>query len=444
MLAGLSNSAFAAGFFLPARGVVPQGRGGAPVVPGGGAHALHDNPAQLMVLDGTRILIEAGVVSLATEFERTPRQMPNGDLVRYPSVSNDHPLDVLPTLVVSSDLGIDRFVLALGLMPPWGARYSYPVDGPQRYASVENTATAGAGIDLGAAVEITDWLRLGATFEWIYFDSTITVVASGYVGPFGDPEDPDLDILMQAHSVDAFTPSGVLGAWVAPIPGTLEMAISFQLPYRIQDDDAELRVRLPSHPIFDDAVVNGDTVSGGFDLPWTLRTGIRWVHPRGDVELDFNLEGWSVHDAIETSPEDVSIEGVPAIDEFVVGPFEFENRWQNAMSLRIGSDFQVIEGLVVRAGFLWEQSAVPEDRMSVFQIDLTKFMPSVGVSYRVDVLNGLEFNAAYGHYFMQSTTVSNSVVTQINPTFSDGALVVGNGYYAQSVDAFGLSVDLGF
>ena len=430
----------AAGFFLPMRGIRPMGRAGAVTVSGAGTHALWYNPAAMHTLEGTHIMVETAIGFLSTSFQRTPRLEPNGDLVTYDEVNNDKPPDIIPSFAITSDFGIDQLVLGFAVFPPFGARYTYPEDGPQRYAAVRNDAALYAMISVGASFQITDWLAVGASFQNLFFDMTLIATASAYEGLFGYPEDRDLDLLMKVHTVDPFSPSGSIGIWAAPLP-ELELAISFQLPSHIEDNDAELEVRLPSNPAFDGTQVEGDTVSGGFDLPAVIRAGVRYVQPRWDVEINFVWEGWSTHDAIRTTPRNVVITGIFHVDEFVVGPLTVNQDYENTVAISVGGDYEVIPDVIaLRAGLSFEQGAVPDHRLSSFQMDMDKLTPTVGLTWMIPEAH-LEVDFGYAHFFFFDTQISDSHVEQINPTFEDGALVVGNGFYQASIDFFGIGLE---
>ncbi len=433
----------AAGFFLPVRGVRPLGRAGASTASGSGVHAMWYNPASMIKLEGTHVLLEAALVNLTSSFDRTPRFETNGDVIEYERVTNGKAPDLIPSLMGTSDFGLERVVFGLGLMPPYGLRYIYPETGAQRYAAVRNDQAASASIALGASVQVTDWLAVGAMFHNQFFDMKIITTSSGYQGLFGRPEDPDLDILLSIHSVDPFTPSGSFGVLITPLP-EFEVGLSFLLPSTIEDTDAQVEVRLPSHAFFDGAEVEGSTVSGSFDLPWVFRSGVRYIQPRWDIELNVTVEGWSVHDAIYTTPEDVKITNVFQLDEVVVGPLTIPEDYHNSINLSLGSDYQVIpDVLTLRAGINLEQAAIPVHRLSNFQIDTDKVMPTFGLSWAIPN-SPVILDFAYAHVFFVDEEVTNSQVTQINPTFEDGAITVGNGFYQASADLVGLSIEAAF
>jgi long-subunit fatty acid transport protein len=308
---------------------------------------------------------------------------------------------------------------------------------------IQNANSAPFFLSAGLAYQVTDWFRVGATFQNLFLFSETTTTASAYQGIFGQPEDHDLDIRMRINAVDLFTPMANLGLWVQPAAG-LELGITGQLGGRIEDQDAKLTVRLPTNPFFDNARLEGDTVAASLSLPPMVRAGLRWVHSRGDVELNVTWEGWSVHDRLRVDPGVLVLTGIFGLDEFEVGSLDIAMEWQDTWAVSLGSDFVVLpERLTVRAGVLWEQGAIPDRRFSVFQWDADKIAPSIGVSVHVPEAR-LTIDAAYSHFFFTDMHISNSLVEQINPTFEQGAVIVGNGSYAAAVDVFGIGIEAAF
>jgi len=154
-----------------------------------------------------------------------------------------------------------------------------------------------------------------------------------------------------------------------------------------------------------------------------------------------NWEAWSATEAIRTTPEDIALVGLFHVDEFRLGPLTVPLEWQNTLAFNLGGSYEVVpDTLTLRAGVVYEQSAIPEERLSVFQIDLEKVAPTFGFSVEIPAAH-LVVDFGYTHIFMATQTVSNSRVEQINPTFDEGAIVIGNGSYEASVDIIGLGIE---
>lgn len=437
------GAARASGLFLPLQGIRATGRAGATVVEGGGPWAIWYNPAALAELEGWHITADLVVNRFGSSFLRAPSEQPNGDLLVYPEVHNSKGPDLLPSLIATWDLGLERITVGLGLFPPMGYRYNYPLDGPQRYSAVENGQSLSMVMELAVAVQILDWLSVGAGFQNIYFDSLSYTIASAWPGVVGQPEDSDWDALLGIHLVDPFTPTGNVGV-VAEVYKGLELGLSVQLPARIEDRDATVEMRLPLHPLFDSAQVSGQRVISGFNLPTSIRSGVRYHQPTWDVELNVVWQDWSVHDAITFEPQGIVLTGLPAIDEFVVRPVEMVMGWEDTISVHLGGEVEILRDLLkVRGGLLYEQSAIPDQRLNVFQMDLEKVAPCVGLTLLAPRQH-LAVDLAYTHLFLSSRRITDSLVVQSNTSFEEGAVVVGNGDYSGSFDLFGLGVEVWF
>jgi long-subunit fatty acid transport protein len=169
-----------------------------------------------------------------------------------------------------------------------------------------------------------------------------------------------------------------------------------------------------------------------------LRGGLRYEAPRWDVEIDAALEFWGVFDQINTTPKDIEISGLePGLGSVSVGPLNVPRLYENALSIRVGGDYEAaIDRLWLRAGALWEQSAVPTKTLSVLQVDSDKLAIGLGATLRVGP--SLRIDVGYSHIFYAARDVTDSVVEQLNPTNPEGAVVVGNGAYEASGDLFGI------
>lgn len=433
----------AGGFYVPPHGVRGMGRGGAMVASEPDLHALWYNPALLAGIGGTHILVDVGFSSHNAEFARAPRLLPNGELRFFESVTNEGAILPAPQLAISSDFGLDRVVFALGAFAPNATSGNYPEKGPQRYALIDNEGGTLLTLEVAVAAQIADWLWIGGGFQNTFVSLRLINMVSGFPGPTGDAEDPEFDILLKTELSSAFNPSANMGIWGELLEG-LQFGLSLQLPTHIEDSEARVTTRLPTHPFFDNAVVVGDTVSGSFDFPLILRGGLRYAQPLWDVELDVFYEMWSILDQIKTTPKGIQIENVePGLGTVEVGSLNIPRLFEDSLSVRLGGDHQVVPGRVwLRAGAMWEQTAIPSKSLSVAQIDMDKMVLGLGGTYKVSEV--LKLDVGYSHVFYFGGDVTDSVVEQLNPTNPEGAIVVGNGRYEASGDLFGIGARFNF
>jgi long-chain fatty acid transport protein len=434
------GSASAGGFFTPPHGVRTQGRGGAGVLSTPDMNAMWYNPAMLAGLGDFHLTVDLNLLIQDASFARAPRTLENGDTISYTEVENQARPLTIPQLGVASNLGTERLVFALGAWAPNGATALYPEQGPQRYTIIDTEGSFILTLGLAVAWRATDWLWVGAGLQNHMAQLRLVNAVTAWPGFTGDPESEDYEILFEGAVSSPWSPSANLGAR-AQVHPNVDVGLSVQLPVHVQDEEAQVMQRLPPGVLFDQAEVQGDSVAASFWLPWVLRTGVRYHQPRWDIELDAVIEFWSILDEISISPNDIEVQEVPGVGTIQAGALSVPRQYQDALSLRLGGDYQALPELLdLRAGVLWEQSAIPTRTLSVLQLDTDKVGLSAGLTWHAS--DTLAVDLSYTHLFYQDTTVRNSIVRQINPTDPDNTIVVGNGDYTFTVDMVGLGIRL--
>ncbi len=444
MLATLAGDAFAAGFYLPGRGVKALGRGGAYVVSGEQElGSIWYNPANLGGMEKLQLTIDLGLIGLSFKHTRAPRTLDNGEVRTYREVKNEAPPKTDPQLLIGGPLGPKGLAWAFGIYAPYLAGHTFPVDGPQRYVLVDNDASLAVILHLAVGWQIGDRFRIGAGFQNMPASFSIVDVASGYTGLFGDPEDEDLDILTRITLTDLFVPSGNAGMWLK-LSDRLQVGVSGQLPFVFRTKKAKLETRLPSHPEFQNAELHGDKLAGDLKFPPILRGGIRFAGDPIDIEVAVTWEGWSILKNIDAKPIEVSVTGLPGLGSIPVGPLSIPLEWQDTFSLRVGGTWDFKSAFTPSAGYVYETGAIPDQTYSVFLADGDKHVISVGGNFEIS--KSFSIDAGFATYIIPTRTITNSKWRQVNPTDDEGkvTLIVGNGVYKQTYVAGGVGVNLAF
>ena len=129
--------------------------------------------------------------------------------------------------------------------------------------------------------------------------------------------------------------------------------------------------------------------------------------------------------------------------ELEVGDLNITRNLKDTLGVSVGGDWHVLPQLLtLRAGFMFEQGATPEEYTTTFQADGDKIAPTVGAS--VEIGETWRIDAAYSFVYQLPQDISNSRATQINPTFRDGATIIGNGSYSAFLNVFGLGMRAAF
>lgn len=443
-IAAFATDAFAAGFYLPGRGVKPLGRGGAYVASGEqNLNSLWYNPANLGGMERVQLTIDLGLIGLIFKHTRAPREMPNGELRTYDEIRNEAPPKVDPQLLIGGPLGLEGLSWGFGIYAPYLAGHTFPADGPQRYVLVDNDTSLALIMHLAVAYQLGDNFRIGAGFQNMPAKFQLVNVASGYTGLFGDPEDADLDILTRITLTDYWVPSGNIGVWVK-LSEQLQAGISGQLPFVFATKSAKLETRLPSHPEFQNAEVQGDTLSGSLKFPPVIRAAMRFKFDPVDFEVGGTWEGWSILSEIAASPNDITVTNLPGLGTIPVGPLTVPLEWEDTFSVNVGGEWKLNDAFTPSAGYVYEKGAIPDQTYSVFLADGNKHVLSIGGNLKIG--ENLSLDAAFATYIIPTRTITNSKWRQINPTDDEGkvTLVVGNGVYQQTYVAGGLGVNYRF
>lgn len=196
--------------------------------------------------------------------EHTRTRIENGEVVQtFDPVNNEAAPKIDPQILIGGPL-FKNATWAFGIYAPYLSGHTFPEDGPQRYVLVDNDKSLLLFMHLAVAYQFGESFRIGFGIQNVPASFELVTVSSAYTGLFGDAEDKDLDILSEVVLQDFFAPSANLGIW-AHFSENLSGAISFQAPVQFKDNDAKLRARLPSHPEFSGAKLNGDSLTGEYN-----------------------------------------------------------------------------------------------------------------------------------------------------------------------------------
>ena len=424
--------ALAAGFFMPGRGVKPLGRGGAFVASSGGdLNSLWYNPAGLAGLEDFTLTVDVALVDLSFEFARAPRQTEdNRGQVSFEPVENESAPKPNPQILMGGPLWrAQRVAWGFGLYAPYTNGVVFPEAGAQRYTMVDDASSLLFFTQAAVAWQPIDSLRLGASLQNVSAILELVNVSSAYTGLYGDQEDRDLDTLSRARLTSLINLTGNFGLWLQVMPG-IEAGFSVQLPVSIEDPEGELEIRLPENALFANSRVQGDRLQGGVDVPLMARFGLRLNRETFDLEVALVYENWSTLQGVNVTPRDVAVTNVPGLGSIAVQPIVFPLGYQDTYSLRLGGQHRLSELVSLRAGYIFETGAPPDEFYSVFLADADKHVFSLGTGLH---LGSVTLDASLAYYLMPQRVVTTSQVKQINATDPGNrtTTVVGNGTYDQ-------------
>lgn len=439
-----SSSADAAGLYFSDRGVRPMGRAGAFVAGADDVSAIWYNPAGLSDVEGPTILADFAWLKIDTSYARQLRIVDADGTVRNvnsPEVTGTSPVLPIPTIAGAFRLpsSIDpkqRWTFAGGFFAPYVALVSYPatVNGqpsPARYALGSYDGSALGQVGVWAAYKASEEWRfgLGVTALVGVLQTNVTFSASPPDRLLAAPEQPEFDADARLKIGPIVAPSANAG--VTWVPGKLvRVGLSAQAPTYVSAP-AEIKVKLPQSAVFDGASVSGSDAQVRFWLPPVIRAGIE-LRPNETLRLEasFVREFWSIHDRIQAEPDGVAIDGLTGLPSRLPLPtIHFPRNFTDASSYRFGAEhrFQIAPyALDLRAGVAFEESAVPNEYVSLFSLDTQKVIVSLGGSLHI---GRFRLDATFAHLFASSVFVApdRAAVGRVNPLAGNAPFEAVNG-----------------
>ena len=453
-----SGWASGSGFYIGDVGTRGLARGGAFVAAPDSLLAASYNPAGLAQLRGFHFELSLAYVELRADIDRRcPCLDPETDAnlastfqrsststpLAIPYVGIGYGFDWLNTHVAFAAWGPNSGRHDWGEIPDTSlgserfARQSLAQS--QRYSAfkVENFE---ANFTLNLAMEPVEGLRLGVTGYLHYSGSNQSVSVWANSATFAGPaENTDFDVPLEVD----LDPSPGLGWGVGAsyeIVSGLSIGTSFRSQRTVRDTGS-LAAQLPVFFLrnFPDSRIEGDAVDIDFEIAPIWRGGVEYRMPGVfRVEAAVVWEGWSVHDEIIVSPQNVQVIVPLANEPIVVPEIVLPRDWNDTWSFRLGGEVHVLQPYVdLRWGYFYENSAVPEATVAASRIDRPKHGVSLGAAVTWRGIT-LEVAATYVHLLPISIDDSAIRVTGVFPTEPDesgaapfGSIdnlsVVGNG-----------------
>lgn len=340
-----------------------------------------------------------------------------------------------------------------------------PRPSPGRYMLREYNTTAFFPT-LSAGFRVTDWFRIGASFQWgiILADAeTVTPAAAG--------TNPLTDNLLRVEATDYFVPMGIFSMHFVPIE-----ALDIVGMFRIQDQfkasgEATLTTGLYS-PGLRPTVNKIDMAEVNQKLPWKAGIGIRYAdrirpRPEGtgageadrgnlhdpmadenwDIELDVVYEMNSLNDqqsirAVDTCRDEMGVrmgcqtfERVLATTGRVITanyPTDTKTvvkNWQDQFSVRLGGSYNILPGTFsVSAGAHYENRGIDPSHMQLDFWPVQRLGLHTGIVLRL--ANRVDIILSYAHIFQETIRVAapqhDPEGTGFNRTVAHGECFEGN------------------
>ena len=452
-------SIYGAGYTLPIYGYYDMARGGASVVKSYDLTANVINPANIINIKGISSFIGLGVINTSGTAQYYDRGI-NNDNTRYDKVIKNSPDSFLnPIIAVSDDFGLKKFNFSISLHGPYAPDYKYNKrcsksvpSCPNRYSLYESDITL-ANLQFSIAYKVLNNLSVGIGIKesYINFKYDLDLINS----------DDDKMILLTEESKKGNTDTNlifdvtdkynfnVLLGMNYKLNDNLSMAFTYQSPISV-DADGTMEAKIYDSSIaltMNNTEIVGNDLNVKLNLPHIMGAGILFeIENKFNIELDLNVEFWSVHDKIVITPKNVKAEYTVMGNKnsIELSSISQKKNWKNTYNLSLGGDYLLLNGdLILSVGGFYETGAIPDEYFDVSIVDSDKFGFGTGFIYR---WNDLAFNFSASYIKFLQRDIKNSKVHPGNALKEDYPedFIVGNGKFDTDIIIFSSGVAWNF
>lgn len=402
----------AEGFRNPPAGAFNLGRAGGRIAQIDDSSAIAQNPANLMDITGPELLFAPNGAYYRVEYES-----PTGE-----SAETKDPWKLLPNFFAALPLKGDRFAVGIGLTTPYGLGNEWEQSGSfadptgLKYQAPYFTELMTINANPSVAIKLTESLRLGAGLDVMWSQLTLKQLYPWAIFPGSTGLEPDGTIKGEG---DGFGFGGNVGLTWEFAKGH-RVAVTYRSPISINyGGDTDVSNITPTAAAF------GATSQSNFEthvkFPTIVALGYG-VEIGDSIRLEVNGE-WVQFSNFETLNLNLGN------NAFLVPSTSIAQDWKNTYTVGIGGDWKFSPGWVVRAGYQFYESPVPDQTFSPTIPDANQNVITVGLGY---TYKRSHFELAYGYDFYNTRTIT----ADNNPAF--------NGTYKVSVQLFALNYRYSF
>jgi long-chain fatty acid transport protein len=403
-----ATSAEGAGFALLQQGTAAMAQGNAFVADASDASAIFYNPAGLNQL--TRPVVYTG------GFLNYPSRDFQGE-----GVSSETNHRFYPTLSAYLAIPVNsRVAVGIGYFSPFGMGTPWPPTWEGRYITTFSSLKT-YNLNPTVSVKVLDSLSLAAGFDVMWSKVQLKKKNQVIISPF-----PGVNIqLPDAES--RFNADGVgygynLGALFEPVTG-VKLGVSYRSNISIKYQ-GDLGLNFGPSPIPSQASQGSATLN----FPPSVTMGINYSRLKPFAfEFDATWTGWSTYNALNATL-DTPVGGSNRV--FV------PKDWHDAWAFRFGANYEIKEGLKVRAGYIYDLNPVPDSTFDPQLPDANRHIFTVGGDYKI---GRFTLGFAYNYILAEGRTKDNVITSNGVP-----APLQANGRYNSDTHTLAASCQFQF
>lgn len=362
------------------------------------ASAVAINPANLGDMKENAALGSLTLIHTETDF-----RSPAG------SATTEEPWKLLPNLFAVIPTAEGGPVVGVGLSTPFGQSTVWDENSLFRYTAPYETELMVFNVNPSLGYRINEKMSVGAGLD--LFSSALTfkqfIPWSSQV-----PGAPDGKMKFDADGDGLGWNAGLL----LDLTKHQHVALTYRSPVKVEyegdfevsqtpapvsavglgyDSDFETEIEFPTIVV----------IGYGLDLTDTVRVGVdaEWVEFSRYDQLPIDIEQ---NNALLLQP------GIP-------------QDWDDIWTIGVGADWQVSEQVVLRGGYKFMPSPVPDETLAPTLPDADKHQVSVGVGIRQ---GGQRLDLAYAYSFLDERTITNNQNPAYNGTYESTSQLLAVSY----------------
>jgi long-chain fatty acid transport protein len=389
-----------AGFALLQQGTAAMAQGNAFVADASDASAIFYNPAGLNQL-------KTPTVYQGVFINYPDREFSGGGLSSQTAHRFYHATSVY--LAVPAH---PRVALGIGFFSPFGLGTIWPPPWAGRYVTTFSSLKT-YNLNPVVSVKVLDNLSLAAGFDVMWSRVQLKRKRQVFVGP---RQFPDGEVRLTGDG-NGFGYN--LGALYEPVSG-LKLGVSYRSKIFV-DHKGQAALNLP--PPLPSSSASG---RANLEFPPSLTMGVscRPIQPFA-LEFDTTWTGWSSYDNF-IAKFDGSIAGTTGQ--------RIPKRWHDSWAFRFGANYEVKEGMKVRAGYIYDMTPVPDGTMDPQVPDANRHIFTAGGELKV--FKRFTLGIAYNFILAETRFKDNTITINSQPLAPQQQ---ANGRYNSTVHSLGLS-----
>ncbi|MHB9031031.1 MAG: OmpP1/FadL family transporter [Candidatus Latescibacterota bacterium] len=436
---GSASGVFASGLAIPEQGAAATGMSAAMTARSEDLSAIFYNAAGLDYVERSEALVGVTPIRPSHTFEGAGKTVDAKKKTFMP-----------PQLYFAHRMG-GRLVLGGGIYAPFGLGTDWGKTWDGRYTSTFAEIQA-IYVNPTAAYKVTDWLSVGAGFSLVYATATIEKMIDSGLQMYSVTKNGSAIANTANDSQFSLVGEGGGANWNLGLLLRPSSRMQVGVSYRDKTDlefegDAEFTHAPQLSAALSTVMPSAQTGKTTLHLPSVLSAGLLYnFTERLDASFDVNFTKWSVYDQliIELDKEQ------PAAQ------IKQNKDWENTMTFRLGSSYDLNELTILRGGLLYDQAPVPDETFDAQLPDNDRLGLSVGFGRKIGIINldlsymFLKFSDRDKDNFVgyQDVTKDSEVNATDQATLSalrsGSAYPVGSGSYKSNAHLFSVSASVKF